>query len=149
MQPIFLGSNASNHCRSRRLNAGILTTVIKRYKQFLGRPRILESLCQLLYPSLMTGSATTFQVHCSVRSARGRQYGKKYLFRLLLTKTFSCSDVRNVTRLLDAFPSERKANSKVTQNSRAAYRDASGGSPKERSQSRQLLLSHFSYRIHP
>src|SRR2546425_5848677 len=78
----------------------------------------------------MTGSATIFQVHCSVRSARGRQYGKKYLFRLLLTKTFSCSDVRNVTRLLDAFPSERKANSKVAQNSRAAYRDASGGVPE-------------------
>src|SRR5437879_7370748 len=96
----------------------------------------------------MTGSATTFQVHCSVRSARGRQYGKKYLFRLLLTKTFSCSDVRNATRLLVAFPSERKANCKVTQNSRGPTEMRPEGSPKERSQSRQLLLSHFSYRIH-
>src|SRR2546428_12440796 len=96
----------------------------------------------------MTGSATTFQVHCSVRSARGRQYGKKYLFRLLLTKTFSCSDVRNVIRLPEGFPSERKANSSVSQNSLAAARRCIAG-PREGSQSRQLSLSHTRCRTQP
>ena len=55
----------------------------------------------------------------------------------------------SLDELLDAFPSERKANSKVTQNSRAAYRDASGGVPEGTFSKSTTPTFHFSYRIHP
>src|SRR5712692_1266018 len=56
----------------------------------------------------MIGSATIFQVPCSAPSVTARRLGRKYLFSLRATRTFSCSGAQIVTRSLDDFLSKRK-----------------------------------------
>src|SRR6267378_3505792 len=95
----------------------------------------------------MTGSATTFQAHYSVQNVMGQQPGKKYLFSLRATRMFSCSDVQTVTRSLDDFQSERKAEPAVFDRPQAGDRDCVGV-PRKCSLAESSWLRHSSCPTH-